>query len=275
MKTIHISLITAILLLSAFLIPQTNSVRATGPLPTADDQKAYAHYSDDGQLWMNALPEDPESVERHSDTHINAGDSDRTYGFPLREGPNDNVTLLEPLSLDTSIKASGWFQIQFDTGPVTAYPSNVAIKLVSEGIVIGEDTAPTYSDNAESYQFNITLSKDTVNDLTLQITYIEHMGTTTVNIDLEGGTFVTLPIIPSTSDDDDADDDDTSDDDTGDDDSDDDTSDDDADDDSGGEEVDEKKESPGFTYTSTLFALMVVLVMIAYFHRRRNNRPGL
>ena len=272
MKTIHISLITAILLLSAFLIPQTNSVRATGPLPTADDQKAYAHYSDDGQLWMNALPEDPESVERHSDTHINAGDSDRTYGFPLREGPTDNVTLLEPLSLDTSIIAKGWFQIQFDPGPVTQYPSNVAIKLVSEGIVIGEDTAPNYSDNAEAYQFNITLSEGSVKDLTLQITFIEHLGTTNINIDLEGGTFITLPIIPSASGDDDDDDDDTPDDDTGDDDDtqDDDTSDDDSDDDSGNEGVEDKKESPGFTNTLTLFSLIVVFVVIAYFHRRRN-----
>jgi len=265
MKTLHITLISAMLFVSILCIPETNSVRATGPLPTADDQKVYAHYSDDGQLWMNALREDPESVERHTDTHINAGDTDWTYGFPLREGPTDNVTLLEPLSLDTSIIAKGWFQIQFDPGPVTQYPSNVAIKLVSEGIVIGEDTAPNYSDNAEAYQFNITLSEGTVKDLTLQITFIEHKGITTVNIDLEGGTFITLPIVPSASGDDDTGDDDTSDDDTGDDDTtDDDTPDDDIPDEP--EVESDKKKSPGF---SVLFAVISVGVFLLVCGKRK------
>ena len=262
MKLLTITLISAMLFISVFSILETDSVRASGPLPTADEQKAYAHYSEDDQLWMNSLETDTESVQSHFDRHINVEDTDWTYGFPLRQGPNDNVTLVEPLTLDTSIKASGWFGIQFDTGPFTPNPSNVAIRLVSEGNIIGEDTNPTYSDNAESYQFNITLNQETVNDLTLQITFIEHAGTTNINIDLEGGIFVTLPIVPSASGDDDTgDDDDTSDDDTSDDDSDDDTSDDDADDTTGnGNGASEEKE--GFVGSIWMWIAIAAVIII-------------
>ena len=271
MKLFHITLISTMLLLNLLIMPGSLSTSATGPLPTFDQPKAYAHYSEDDLLWMNALQEDTESVQSHSDRHVNLEDTERTYDFPQREGPGDNVILTEPLSLDTSIKASGWFGIQFDTLPFTQYPSNIAIKLVSEGVVIGEDTNPYYSDNAESYQFNITLSEGTVNDLTLQIYFIEHQGTTTVNLDLEGGIFVTLPIVPSASGDDDADDeddDDTSDDDTGDDDSDDDTSDDDSDDTSGegNTALEEKEDFVGsiWMWMIVIAAILIVIGIIAF-----------
>jgi hypothetical protein len=174
-------------------------VSASGPLPDPEQPTAYCHYEADGsRLWMNSLREDSESKEEHTDTRVHTAAESWTYGFPLREGPEDEVNLESPILFNTSKTVTGWFMVTFELGLATQEPSDVRIYLVANEEVIGEDTSPEYVENAGSYQFEMTLTVETVNDLSLRITWTEHPGTTTCIIDTNGASFVTLPLVPDT-----------------------------------------------------------------------------
>lgn len=190
---------TSMILLMINLIGLAD-VSASGPLPTVDEPTAYCHYS--GVTWMNGLREDSESEENINETEFRTADETWTWGFPLREGGDSDTTLSEPIYFDTSKPAQGWFQVTFEVGFATNPPSDVIFRLVTmeneSPVIIGEDSVPEYVENAGSYKFEMNLTKNVVDYLSFQVTWTAHPGTTTIVIDTNGGSFVTLPLVLDT-----------------------------------------------------------------------------
>lgn len=80
------------------LIAFTIVAKGSGPIPNYDNPRGYIHCrnaeGDAGRLWINTVSDDNESAPHNHKSGTQLTSSNRDYGFPIREGPENESGLV-------------------------------------------------------------------------------------------------------------------------------------------------------------------------------------
>ncbi len=188
-----------------FTVVETEDAVASGDVPAnGGSDKAYLHIevTENGgsRQWFNAVEDDPESDQSYPTEFNYIKPGWFVFGACIREGPDDDCELDEPIYLKEGGHVTGQWKVSFDPDMGASYPDQIEVVLYIDDT---EQDRQSYSYNPSNiYAFDLTIS-DTVADTKINLVIRMHLdsGHTNVVIYSDGSSYFVLPLEPDTDND--------------------------------------------------------------------------